>query len=419
MNLGIAPGLSAKNVVLYCLVIWIVFEAVINGELLNRRFDYVPLHSIFLILIVLASFSTMVRIFVLPYKDYGIMYGIISLKGLIDHYLLIFVFLAMIRSSEEALWMMKAMLITVSIASAVSLVDMFQIIDLNIMSPRGDGRLQGPLGSSNAYGALMTFYIPTLFAFAYMSSGFSRIRWTFAAFICVLVMVFTASRGALVGLCFGAVPSLYILRRYTRAKYVFQVLALVIALTAVAISVLAIQHGDLLYTRFIETSTANNSFDQTSGRTEIWSNAFTLMINEPVTFLTGFGWKTFSPMNGISSHSGYFEYLFNLGIIGLSLILSIYFSVIKRLTEAMESLAPRSRLIVMGCIFGFMSILVSNLFTNILGPWLFIWTYLSAVLRFVVSDQLQKTEKKSEADKTRVASVSLRPRYHGKARGGS
>jgi len=417
VDLSIVPGLSAKNLLLYLLVVWIAFDAVLNsrrGGLLHQQIDYMTLHGAFIVLIVLAVLSAATCVFVLQYDKYWPLYAIISLKAsLFDNYLMLFVFLAAIRDSREAIWMAKAILILMTIAMTLSLIEMFDFMQLGIMDPRADGRLQGPLLGSNEYGALMAFYLPTAFVFAYLARGKWRALWIFSGFVYLMVMVFSASRGAVVGLFGGAFVGVMLFRRYISARALVQSFIAVAIVGAIAVALLAIQHGDLLYTRYIETTIATNIYDQSSGRTEIWAAALSLMSAEPVTFLVGFGWATFDLMNEWGSHNEYLRYIFELGLIGLSFLLFIYFAVLYEVRSAARYVSADARLILIGFACGYLSIIVSTLFNHMSAPWLFVWGQTGLMLRFACSERALAGSDQNRGQSPEASVPSLR---HGKNR---
>lgn len=397
IKLVLVPGLSAKNVLLYILVIWITLEAVFDGRsggFLGRSRDYMPLHLTYIFLIATAFFSMLACVFILSYPDYGPRYGVMALKVYaVDHYLMLFVFLAAVRDSREAIWMIKAMLVTMALANSFALIDMFGGLDLNVMTPRRDGRLQGPLGSANEYGALMAFYIPLMIAFTYQSRGSARAFWAYAVLVCVTVMLFSVSRGAVLGLIGGAIIGTLLLRRYISGRHIGRALMLMACIGTVAVAVLAVEYGDLLYARFVEENISGSIWEKTSGRTEIWGDALAMMWQSPQTLLVGFGWKSFNVLNPLSAHSEYLDYFFNLGLIGLSLIVFVYFAIIYYVIVAIRSASPQRRAILIGFLFGYLSILVSNVFGNLHAPWLYIWALTGVVLRFAVTVDLSVSQQ--------------------------
>src|SRR5688572_5018901 len=98
IDLGLVPGVSVKNLMLYVMVAWITLDAALDasrGGFLNRHHPCVPLHVAFVFFILLAATSAAVCVFLLELPDYTLSYGMMSLKSFaVDPYLMLLVFLA-------------------------------------------------------------------------------------------------------------------------------------------------------------------------------------------------------------------------------------------------------------------------------------------------------------------------------------
>ena len=79
-----------------------------------------------------------------------------------------------------------------------------------------------------------------------------------------------------------------------------------------------------VYYRLFETAT----YEGGSERTEIWSNAFTLINSDPIYYLFGTGWGSYYGYNGyyVVMHNTYLSILCDTGIIGIMLF---FFPIIK------------------------------------------------------------------------------------------
>src|SRR5688572_24736451 len=79
IDLGLGPGLSAKNLLLYVMVAWITLDAALDGSrggFFNRRHPYLPLHIAFVFFILVAATSAAVCVFLLEFPDYTLSYGV-------------------------------------------------------------------------------------------------------------------------------------------------------------------------------------------------------------------------------------------------------------------------------------------------------------------------------------------------------
>jgi hypothetical protein len=121
LRLSLVPGLSAKNIVLYLVVIWIVLQGALDGSrggLFARRQDYMSLHLAFIGFILLAIVSAVACLTLLRYPGYTVEFTLWTLKAyLIDHYLFMFVFLVGLRNADEARQLARLVLIAMAVGS--------------------------------------------------------------------------------------------------------------------------------------------------------------------------------------------------------------------------------------------------------------------------------------------------------------
>jgi len=392
VDLSLATGLSAKNAVLYLMVAWLTLDAALQGRgggFLGRRRDFLPLHFAFVLFILIAALSIVVTVTLTRPQGYTALYGVVTLKAsAIDHYLMLFVFLAALRDRHDAMQVVKGMLVIVTIGCALSLVDLFKVVDLGIAKPREDGRLQGPLGTSNEYGTLMAFYLPVLLVLLYRTRGTERLLWTIAMLVNVLILILVASRGAIVGLVGGVLAVGLLARRHISARGVLQMAAAMAVFATIGLAFVVNEYGDLLYSRFIGDSTAITASDRSSGRTEIWAQGLATMADAPLSMIVGFGWKTFVLMNSIASHNEYLEFFFNLGLVGLSLAIIIYAYVVYQVASSLDRLPPDWKALQIAFLCGFVGVLVANIFGNLGACWLYIWALTGSMMRASAREQV-------------------------------
>ena len=90
--------------------------------------------------------------------------------------------------------------------------------------------------------------------------------------------------------------------------------SLVIVVVVLSLS----QYGGLLTERVFGQTSNIDATEASSGRTEIWLNLFATMVQQPITFITGYGWDVYwSFPFRFSPHNHYFSLWFNLGLVGL------------------------------------------------------------------------------------------------------
>ena len=394
IGFSLVPGLSDKNIVLYLAVAWIILQAVLDGRqggFMHRRHEYLPLHLAYIGLISLAAVSASICVFLIRYPGYTPVYAVVSLKGsLIDHYLMLFVFLAGVRTGTEALQIARVILVAMGIAAIVWLADAFGLADLGIVER--EERIITPMGEANQTGTIMGFYVPLMFACGLVTRGFARAFWFAGATVCLLMLLVTASRGAMAGLLGAAILAAWFFRDRIRAEYIAPAVVALLVLGAASFLLLPEEYRALLSARLYDTGAQSSIYGQRSGRTGIWTYGLAQMAAAPLTMLVGFGWKTFSLMNPNASHNDYLELFFNLGVVGLLLAMIVYFSVVQHVRRALEIADPEARVILIAFLLGYASILIAIFFVNLHAPWYFVWSFTGLMLRLASDPVLAQRE---------------------------
>jgi O-antigen ligase len=382
---SVATGLSAKNLFLYFIVAWISVEAFVDregGGFFRRRHICLPLHFAFVALIILATVSLVFVALLLKYPGWGARSAVISLKTeLVDHYLMLFVFLAGVSTVDGATRMLKAIVLISAIVSAICLIDMFKIVDLGIMTPREDGRLQGPLGDANDYGGFMAFLIPMAMALFFVTSGSKKLIWLLAVFLFALVLLYSTSRGGLVGLIGGVILTSMLARRYINWRAAIAATMTFFTIGIVAIAILVPIESDLLYSRFIESTQSTYIHNISSARTEIWADGLAEMAAVPISLFLGFGWDTWMLKNDFASHNEYLQWYFELGLLGLFLFISVLFYIPFKVVSSLRSARDNTRTILIGFLMGYLAITIVIFFLNPFKIWLYIWAVSGVSLR--------------------------------------
>ena len=130
----------------------------------------------------------------------------------IDNLLIFLLFFLGPKSSDETMSLLRAFVWMMVVGNLLTVVDGFNILDLGIIEEREDGRLGGPMGEVNQYGALLAMTLPAVVALYWDQQR----TWMPAALIAVLISILalltTGSRGAIAGIVLGSVWSMFFLR---------------------------------------------------------------------------------------------------------------------------------------------------------------------------------------------------------------
>ena len=265
-GLGLAPGLSIKNAYLYAIFSIILIEGVMNKQ--EIRFDALSIHGPFITLIVLAIISVLYVGIVVELPGYRFLRGLVTVKNnLVDHYLFFLVFCYGLKSTRDVLWLGKAMLAIIALANFITLIDLYNIPNLGLI---GDfnGRVEGPLGQPNEYGGLLAFFVPLLIGAVFNLYGVGRGVFVFSALVGLGMLILSGSRGAYVGLIFGALLSVITLRGIVRSGVIVKWALAFSIILSLTIMIIYVQYPEVMQERF-EKSTDSNLDTVSSNRTWI------------------------------------------------------------------------------------------------------------------------------------------------------
>jgi len=377
-DLTITTGLSAKNFVIYILATFLALRMIIarTSIMAGGR-----LQAAFIIQIGYAIFTFLLAALVIKYNNYDLIQNGIKLKsGLIDYFIFFLVFLFGVRTLDDGVKVVKWLLVGAVFANLATIMDHVGIINLGY-AERIDGRTQGALGESNQYAAYIVLFLPGLIAAAVGSrSFFIRLAWVAGTLISCAALVMTASRGAFVGLVIACMAGAYLYRglvSYSRAA------GWVIGLLTVFVVFLAFtKFGGLLTERVFGQTSNIDSNEASSGRTEIWAGLFLTMIQNPITFITGFGWSVYWSMPfHFSPHNHYFALWFNLGLVGLFTGTYLLFSPIATARRASRLAKPPASGQIVAFVIGGIAICGSVFFVDLYEPWYYFCMYAGTLMR--------------------------------------
>jgi O-antigen ligase len=408
LNVGLAPGLSTKNAFLYLVSLGIAIDAAIHR---NRHIELLSVIAPYALCIFYALFTWLVIVLILDYPGYNAFGTLITLKGgVADHLLMLLVFFYGVLNSRDALWLMKAMIWTVVAASAVGVVDFMGLLDLGLMDELKGGRLGGPIGEANQYAAFLALFLPASVALAVIERGLRRNLAVMGVLATVIAILLTGSRGGIAGVLGGTVLGLVFLRAFVSARVVIPAIAGFVALIALSLAaVFAAGYWDLLYDRFVgETVGAASAFDASAGRTVIWGWALAKMASSPITLLTGFGWDSYRyfPDFGFAPHNGYLKIYFELGMVGVFLVLLALGNTLRIARNGLRMASePEVTPLMIGAMFGIFGIMVATFFVDISAPWLFLWAVSGVTARLALLQE--------DASLSSAASVGPAPRGMG------
>ena len=122
-----------------------------------------------------------------------------------------------------------------------------------------------------------------------------------------------------------------------------------------------------------------------SGRTAIWGTAIGLMMRQPLTLFTGYGWDSYSVMPvHLATHNHYLSVWFELGIPGLAAFLFILVYVIRTARRALEVADSELQPHLIALVCGMLSLSIALMFGNMVNPWPYLWIYAGIGMRLAM-----------------------------------
>ena len=398
LDMGLAPGLSVKNGILYIATSLIVFRAVVSGNFKMEMGNFV---ACYVALIGYAILTWVIVGLFVQYKSYNMLLSGITLKNtLVDPLIFFMTFLFGIRTSEDAVRISKVLAFACVLANIANLGAAFHFFPLDYMDD--GGRMMGPLGEPNQYGDYIVMFLPLMCAVTMNSRGFARWLWIAGIMISLASLLTTASRAAFVALIASGVLGAYMLRSYLSTKVMMAWFLRAVAVSIAIVAAVSIEFSDLLRERFIGQSKSAGLGELSSGRTDFWVDVLDKLMSQPVAMITGFGFDSYNTMGFFfTAHSYYLAQWFNLGMPGLILGILCFVLLIREARRALAVALPVERTYLMAFVFSTLALLIAILFGELTSPMPYFWAYAGTCMR-IAADMRAGAEGKTGNENTRM-----------------
>jgi O-antigen ligase len=412
LNVSLAPGLSIKNLLLYLVLTGIAVNAAVAR---NRKVELAGPLAMFGLLILYAVLTWVTLVFVVQDPEYEIKGAIVALKAnLVDQFLTLLIFFYGLLQLKDAMWLLRAILWIAMLGNVITIVDTMNIPDLGLLPvPRKGGRFEGFIGQPNEYGLFLSLYLPLCVALLLELRGKARMLAGVGVFATALALVLTGSRGAYVGIVAGAIVAAFYLRRYVSAQTVVRT-ASAVAVFCVAIMVTAVLTGyaDLFFDRF--SGIEGNPHVATSGRSSIWKEAIESMLENPLSFVSGYGFHSYASDRSfrLATHNLYLYYLYELGTIGLVLFVGIFARILSTARAAITVAAEEQRRHLSALVFGLSSFLIASIFNEYHDAGYLLWAYVGVSMRVAMCELARGT---AGAEETTAVTAPAAPAPPGRA----
>lgn len=396
LPLSLGPGLSAENALLYVVLAALLFKMAVQRTF---RFELRELHICFVVLIAYAAISIVAAAVIMQYPGYRVVASIIGFKArLLDQFVFFAVFFYGLQQSRSAFNVLKMVFVFMIAANLIALLDAWGFMEAAGLVERDDGRAQGVMGESNQTAAFIASFLPGLAGLAFMSSGLARLFWAGGTFVAATALIISASRGGLVAIVLAAVWGLLRFKKYVSGRAIMGGVAVGAIVAIVVVPFVAARYGALLMSRFIGDSSSVDMVDVSSGRLDIWANAFAVMADAPMTYLSGFGWNVYSSMPfRLAPHNHYVALWFELGLVGLICGTALLVLAARAALNAVPLVNEPYRNVLMTFVIGTVAIAIATFFVDLYTPWLWFWAYAGLVMRIAVNAQTNARERARQA----------------------
>jgi O-antigen ligase len=159
----------------------------------------------------------------------------------------------------------------------------------------------------------------------------------------------------------------------------------IFAITTIAVLIAGRTYLEIYIHRWTGVSMSSAS-DVSSGRSDIWSQAFFLMMNAPVSLITGFGWGTWGVMGFyLAAHNHYLLLWFELGLVGVVSFLLILRQLVTTALTTAAVADTSDRNFIVAFVFSFLILAVGIFFVQPYKPWTYLWPYIGLAMRYTVN----------------------------------
>jgi O-antigen ligase len=389
LNLGLGPGMSAKNALLDSIALILTIRIVIQR---NFKLEIPAIAGAYALMFIYAALSVVVAAVIIQYPHYDLKLSLVTLKtDIMDPALLLLVYFYGSRSVADVKFLTQVLLAAFTVANVLTITNVYGLTDVGSMlygynNMYEANRVYGFFGHANETGALIAMFLPAYVAIAMTQTGLVRYGWLGAMMISVVVLIMTGSRGALAGLFLGGGVAAYACRKYLPPA---KLLRGGLILTAIGIPIFAVigarSGGSELIQRIVSQGAAADVGEVSSGRTELWASALGRMMETPMSLISGFGWNVYNSMGFyLVPHNHYILLWFELGLVGLGCYLTVVWTSLRTAFMALRTASVDVQAYLIALIYALAIISVAVFFEQLYKPWYYVWPYVGVTVRLAM-----------------------------------
>lgn len=358
----------------------------------------------------------------------AVMSDIFSSLNYLTSFLFFGILYSYIKSKEIMIKMLMALSLSVFLSLIFAFIQKYIIVGVgNMPYWIGLNQINSTYKDPNSFGVFLSAYIPLLLGMIFYFRKNIRILFLIQLPIAFIIFPSIGSRSPLLGIVFSTVVFI-VLSLFNKREFKKKILIATSIILIAAISIFLVflsAHNSSLNERLGQTVDKLFNKDSASsvftGKTNLWKIAAQMIKDYP---LTGVGIGAFiielpnyakivrMDHGYTDSAENYFIQVFSeLGIIGLLLILWIFYEIVKQMRASWIACRSdeRDKMILIGAISGLAAISISYLFHSYIGSFevkYFFWLLVAVI--FVLGRAQSKIVKPKKYERIiRIAGFSL------------
>jgi O-antigen ligase len=370
------------------------------GLILQRRLPRIsPLHKYCFLLILIVLCSIPQKFIIGEIEGIRMMREIIFFKNWLEPYIVFFLLYDLVDDPDTCRAIVWGLILMLMATVVVTLLTVSNIAYIGKIQYERDGAWP-VFAEPNEYSAFLVLLIPVLLSFLILEKRY----WLKLVMIGFSVLAFaalvsTGSRGGFLSCIIAlAVYSVYLYRRRILTVGVITVSVGAIVLIIIAGFFLAPDRVREKTVSRVEGEEAADLNEYSSGRLDIWTNAFHLFVQRP---FIGHGLNSFPSLNrqvfGLKygAHSEYLTYLVDHGGFGLLTFIAIRYSIFLYVSRHLKRTRDDfGRLLLLSYLCGFVGYSVGILTVRIFNIHLAFWIYTGVVYAYCRTEETKAVRSK-------------------------
>ena len=322
-------GLSFFNLIIYIFLFLWAFSVIKNRKIVEPH----KVNKYLLLMVLVMLVAIPIKILGGEIPNVSISNELINVKSGANPILLFFVLFNIVDDEKTCKRALLGLIALLAITVLSQFLGAFGIIEYDAADLAKEGRASG-LGNANDYASFLVLFIPLLLSsFLFKRGAAIKSAAAILLFLSFSGLIITGSRGGALSFLFSMLIYFLLLYRekIVNLRKIILLCMMLTVVSGVVFLILPSKVTDAVTARFDPTQ-SEDLRELTSGRTLIWSCGLRLFMESPIF---GHGNRAFLPLVEKKfsvravAHNQYLEHLVNYGILGLTILLMIFFKLFQ------------------------------------------------------------------------------------------